>query len=105
MTSTAANPTIIDLTNSDEELEICNIGTTRKRNGSHLASSPIPVKKRDSDSPPSVPVSSLKGVSRPPLPVRSIIKERIPEKNVRKLINYSDGSSVELSKNFHANVL
>lgn len=87
---------IIDLTiTSDTEPEVAK---TVKRNGSHLASSTTPEKRyRLADGTSQSP--------RSPLPIRSAIKERIPEKNVRTLAHYPDGPSLVPPKNLYANVL
>ena len=86
---------IVDLTISDAEPEIVK---TVKRNGSHLAHSTIPEKK------PRL-ANGTSQSPRSPLPIRSAIKERIPEKNVRTLAHYPDGSSLIPPKNLYANVL
>lgn len=86
---------IVDLTLSDDEPEI---NKTVKRNGSHLAPSTTPDKKyRLANGTSQSPVS--------PLPIRSAIKQRIPEKNVRTLAHYPDGPSLIPPKNLYANVL
>lgn len=101
----ALHSNIIDLTISDDESETRSYVPSRKRNGSHLTPSPVPIKKHNSDSPPSILVSSLNGASRSHLPVNSVKEDRILEGNIRKFINHPDGPSQELPKNIFANVL
>lgn len=86
---------IVDLTLSDTEPENSK---TAKRNGSHLAPSITPTKK----------YRNANGTSQspnPPLPIRSAIKQRIPEKNIRTLAGWPDGPSLIPPKNLYANVL
>lgn len=67
-----------------------------RRNGSHLAQSTIPEKKQR--------LSSGNSLS-PPLAIRSALKQRILEKNVRTSAHYPDGPSLIPPQNLYANVL
>lgn len=82
---------IVDLTISEPE-----IVKSVKRNGSHLAQSTTPGKKHRLSNGSS---------QSPPLAIRSALKQRIPEKNVRTLAHYPDGPSLVPPKNLYANVL